>query len=79
MQYLYAGRVTLGPNGGQNRTGLGPLRGAFRGGLMPLFSSSESLPLVLMAGCEAHLLEVSVWNNRLMLSTKLNLYKIFVK
>ena len=38
MQYLYAGRVALGPNGGQNRTGLGPLRGAFRGGLSCRFS-----------------------------------------
>ena len=30
--------VTVGPNGGQNRTGLGRLRGAFQGGLSCNFS-----------------------------------------
>lgn len=56
-----------------------PQRGLPGWALMPLFSSSEALPLVLMAVSEAHLLEVSVQNNRLMLSTKINLYEIFVK
>ena len=35
---ISAGRVTLGPNGGQNRTGLGRLSRAFQDGLSCRFS-----------------------------------------
>lgn len=63
------------------RTGLasGASAEPSRVGSHAVFLLLEVLPLVLMAVSEAHLLEVSVWNNRLMLSTKINLYEIFVK